>query len=110
MKFEFNMLGNLCVYHGTTLAAVMQEGESPESVDEQDREYTLLLLRERGEDGTVKPREGTVLATGHEFEMVHELLAIAAGVVSDVCEGEDDEDEVEDTAETLENLAHLLGG
>jgi hypothetical protein len=109
MKFDFKMVGNLCVYDGTTLAAVLREHDEPESVPEDERKYVLWLLR-RNEGGKIVPLEGTVAANGREFEMVHETLAFMAGALEDVLEDEHDEDEIEDSADRLLMLARLLGG
>ena len=107
MKYDFKMTGNICVYNDTTLAAVMHERDEPESVPEEERQYVLWLLR-KVEGEAVIPLEGTVIATGHEFEMVHETLMLTAGLLRDVDEYEDEE--IDDASATLDLLSRLLGG
>jgi hypothetical protein len=111
MKFEFTMVGNLCIYNGDTLAAVMAEGRAPEDAGEDERTYTLALLRTWDGKKVIHLAKVTpVTATGREIEMLHECLANAAGALDEVVEDEHDTDEIEEIAGTLEVLARLLGG
>lgn len=111
MKFDFKMMGNLCIYNGNTLAAVMAEGRAPDDAEEEDRTYTLALLRTwDGEKTVTHEHVFPVTVTGREIEMLHETLAFAAGVLTDVLEEVHDEDEVEEHQEALTLMARLLGG